>query len=73
MAMGGWIFWNLILDERGGPVAGVYAAGDVARWSNTHFEEEMRVEHWTNAAEQGAEGRHAAHRSGPVAESHAAA
>ncbi|HWO94330.1 MAG TPA: FAD-dependent oxidoreductase, partial [Dehalococcoidia bacterium] len=32
---------------------GVYAAGDVARWYNPLFEEEMRVEHWTNAAEQG--------------------
>ena len=34
--------------------AGVYAAGDVARWQNDLFDEEMRVEHWTNAAEQGA-------------------
>jgi NADPH-dependent 2,4-dienoyl-CoA reductase/sulfur reductase-like enzyme len=34
--------------------AGLYAAGDVARWPNPLFEEEMRVEHWTNAAEQGA-------------------
>ncbi|NND75173.1 MAG: FAD-dependent oxidoreductase [Ilumatobacter sp.] len=33
---------------------GVYAAGDVARWHNSAFGEEMRVEHWTNAAEQGA-------------------
>ena len=32
---------------------GIYAAGDVARWWNPLFEEEMRVEHWTNAAEQG--------------------
>jgi NADPH-dependent 2,4-dienoyl-CoA reductase/sulfur reductase-like enzyme len=32
----------------------VYAAGDIVRWYNTLFEEEMRVEHWTNAAEQGA-------------------
>ncbi len=32
----------------------IYAAGDIVRWYNTLFEEEMRVEHWTNAAEQGA-------------------
>ncbi len=32
----------------------IYAAGDVARWHNPVFDEEMRVEHWTNAAEQGA-------------------
>ena len=37
---------------------GVYAAGDCARWPNAVFagfdDSEMRVEHWTNAAEQGA-------------------
>jgi NADPH-dependent 2,4-dienoyl-CoA reductase/sulfur reductase-like enzyme len=31
----------------------VYGAGDVVRWYNPLFEEDMRVEHWTNAAEQG--------------------
>ena len=33
---------------------GVFAAGDVARWPHAHFDEELRIEHWTNAAEQGA-------------------
>jgi len=32
---------------------GVYAAGDVARWYNPLFDEVVRVEHWTNAVEQG--------------------
>lgn len=32
----------------------VVAAGDVARWFNPRFGESMRVEHWTNAVEQGA-------------------
>lgn len=38
-------------------IPGVFAAGDVARWPNGLFidvEPTMRVEHWTNAAEQGA-------------------
>ena len=33
---------------------GVVAAGDVCRWPNPLFDGElMRLEHWTNAAEQG--------------------
>ncbi|MCE7048542.1 NAD(P)/FAD-dependent oxidoreductase [Streptomyces purpurascens] len=32
---------------------GVYAAGDVARWDNPLFGTSMRIEHRTNAAEQG--------------------
>lgn len=35
----------------------VVAAGDIARWHNPIFGEEMRIEHWSNAADQG---RHAA-------------
>ena len=51
------------LELRDGVVCGIdlnvgrpltYAAGDVVRWHNPLFDEEMRVEHWTNAAEQGA-------------------
>lgn len=38
-------------------VPDVVAAGDVARWYNPLFDEDMRVEQWTNAVEQG---RHAA-------------
>jgi NADPH-dependent 2,4-dienoyl-CoA reductase/sulfur reductase-like enzyme len=30
----------------------VWAVGDVARWYNPLFEQEMRLEHWTNAVEQ---------------------
>lgn len=36
-----------------GPSA-VFAAGDVARWTHPGLDEELRVEHWTNAAEHGA-------------------
>lgn len=34
-------------------VPDVVAAGDVARWYNPLFDEEMRIEQWTNAVEQG--------------------
>lgn len=32
---------------------GVFAAGDAVRWPNDRFGAHMRIEHWTNAAEQG--------------------
>ena len=35
-------------------VPGVYAAGDIVHWHNPLYDEDMRIEHWTNAAEQGA-------------------
>lgn len=41
---------------RTGP-PGVVAAGDVVRWYNPLFDEDMRIEQWVNAVEQG---RHAA-------------
>ncbi|MCT4356210.1 FAD-dependent oxidoreductase [Streptomyces sp. Je 1-79] len=41
-------------------VPGVYAAGDVARWTNPLFGRDMRCEHWLSASEQGwAAGRNA--------------
>ena len=45
---------GIVCDETLLAAPGIYAAGDVARWPNPLFGEEMRVEHWTNAAEQGA-------------------
>lgn len=32
---------------------GVYVAGDAARWANRRFGTSLRVEHWSNAVEQG--------------------
>ncbi len=37
----------------GQPVPGVVAAGDVTRWWHTGWAESARIEHWTNAADQG--------------------
>jgi NADPH-dependent 2,4-dienoyl-CoA reductase/sulfur reductase-like enzyme len=45
---------GVVCDQTLRAAPGVYAAGDCARWVNELFDEEMRVEHWTNAAEQGA-------------------
>ena len=44
---------GVVCDEHCRAAPGIYAAGDVARWTNPLFDESMRVEHWTNAAEQG--------------------
>ena len=47
---------GIVCDESLRAAPRIYAAGDCARWVNPLFGEsgeEMRVEHWTNAAEQG--------------------
>jgi NADPH-dependent 2,4-dienoyl-CoA reductase/sulfur reductase-like enzyme len=36
----------------------VVAAGDVARWTHIQLDEDIRIEHWTNAAEGGALAAH---------------
>jgi 3-phenylpropionate/trans-cinnamate dioxygenase ferredoxin reductase subunit len=51
---------GVVCDETCLAAPGIVAAGDVARWPNPLFDGElMRVEHWTNATEQGV---HVAHR-----------
>jgi 3-phenylpropionate/trans-cinnamate dioxygenase ferredoxin reductase subunit len=45
---------GIVCDDRCVAAPGVVAAGDVARWFHPGYETDMRVEHWTNAAEQGA-------------------
>ncbi|MDR7275075.1 NAD(P)/FAD-dependent oxidoreductase [Catenuloplanes atrovinosus] len=44
---------GLVCDEYSAAAPGVYGAGDVARWHNPLFGVSMRIEHRTNAAEQG--------------------
>ncbi|MGW0576399.1 NAD(P)/FAD-dependent oxidoreductase [Streptomyces sp. NPDC002920] len=44
---------GVVCDEYLEAARGVYAAGDVARWYNPLFGTSMRIEHRTNAAEQG--------------------
>ena len=44
---------GVVCDEYCEAARNVYAAGDVARWYNPLFETSMRIEHRTNAAEQG--------------------
>jgi len=45
---------GVVCDESLSAAPGVVAAGDAARWPNPCFDgERMRLEHWTNAVEQG--------------------
>jgi NADPH-dependent 2,4-dienoyl-CoA reductase/sulfur reductase-like enzyme len=44
---------GVVCDSYCAAAPGVFAAGDVARWHNPLFAEDMRVEHWSNAVEQG--------------------
>jgi NADPH-dependent 2,4-dienoyl-CoA reductase/sulfur reductase-like enzyme len=45
---------GIVCDETLLAAPGVVAAGDVARWPNARFGGElMRLEHWTNASDQG--------------------
>ncbi|BBH69319.1 pyridine nucleotide-disulfide oxidoreductase [Actinoplanes sp. OR16] len=44
---------GLVCDSYCAAAPGIYAAGDVARWHNPLFGVDMRIEHRTNAAEQG--------------------
>jgi NADPH-dependent 2,4-dienoyl-CoA reductase/sulfur reductase-like enzyme len=51
---------GVVCDETCAVADGIVAAGDVARWPNPLFDgQSMRLEHWTNATEQGV---HAARR-----------
>lgn len=43
---------GVVCDETLRAADNVWAAGDVARWTNPLFERPMRLEHWTNAGEQ---------------------
>ena len=50
---------GVVCDSRCRAAPGVVAAGDVARWYHEGIGDHLRVEHWTNASEQG----HAAARA----------
>ncbi|MFV0306339.1 MAG: NAD(P)/FAD-dependent oxidoreductase [Desertimonas sp.] len=45
---------GVVADETLRAAPGVYVAGDIARWRHGGSGEELRIEHWTNAADQGA-------------------
>ena len=45
---------GVVCDSRCRAAPGVVAAGDVARWHHEGYGHDVRIEHWTNAAEQGA-------------------
>ncbi|UZF57932.1 FAD-dependent oxidoreductase [Gordonia polyisoprenivorans] len=45
---------GVVCDATMSAAPGVWAAGDVARWWTDDFHRHIRIEHWTNAAEQGA-------------------
>lgn len=45
---------GVVCDSRCRAAPGVVAAGDVARWRHESYGVDLRVEHWTNASEQGA-------------------
>lgn len=50
---------GVVCDETLLAAPGIVAAGDVARWPSRRFATMLRIEHWTNAVEQGL---HAAER-----------
>jgi NADPH-dependent 2,4-dienoyl-CoA reductase/sulfur reductase-like enzyme len=59
---------GVVCDETLLAAPGVVAAGDVARWPNPRFGELMRLEHWTNASDQGvAAAQRLLHGDGPAA------
>ncbi|HCU99873.1 MAG: FAD-dependent oxidoreductase [Dehalococcoidia bacterium] len=43
---------GVVCDSTLAAAPGIYAIGDVCRWYNPIFEEEIRVEHWTNVIHQ---------------------
>lgn len=49
---------GVMCDDRLFAAERVVAAGDVARWTHLQLDEDIRVEHWTNAAEGGAVAAH---------------